>query len=161
MNILSNDVEIKGTITFAHQLTIEGRVEGDVITQGDLTIGESATIKGRVNASNVLICGKVEGNVTATQRCQARATAIIFGDVTAGAFSAEEGATFQGRSRVGKAAVAAAAAASASAGGNNNAGGQNAAAAKPAAAPASGGGSAAPAPQQAGQSGAKPAPAKV
>ena len=115
MNTLSKDVEIKGTITFAHQLIIEGRVEGDVISKGDLTIGESGAIKGQVSAKNVVIFGKVEGNVTAHERCQARASATILGDVTAGAFAAEEGATFMGRSRVGKNAVAAAAAAPSSA----------------------------------------------
>jgi cytoskeletal protein CcmA (bactofilin family) len=155
MNTLSKDVEIKGTITFAHQLTIEGKIEGDVITQGDLTIGETAFIKGRINASNVLICGKVDGNVTATQRCQARATATIFGDVTAGAFSAEEGATFQGRSRVGKAAVAAA---SGGSGGSSNGGAAQhpAAPAKPAAQAAG-----SPASQQSAQAGGKPAGAKA
>ncbi|HYF35159.1 MAG TPA: polymer-forming cytoskeletal protein, partial [Prosthecobacter sp.] len=88
MNTLSKDVEIKGSITFAHQLTIEGRVEGDVISKGDLTVGENGLIKGQVNANNVVIFGKIEGNVTAQERCQAKSSATILGDITAGAFAA-------------------------------------------------------------------------
>ncbi|MDZ4288492.1 MAG: polymer-forming cytoskeletal protein [Prosthecobacter sp.] len=109
MNTLSPDVEIKGSITFGKQLSIEGKVEGDVISTGDLTIGESGMVKGQVKTCNVVIFGKVEGNVTVQERCQAKSTATILGDVTAGAFSADEGATFVGRSRVGKQAGATAA----------------------------------------------------
>lgn len=112
MNTLAQDVEIKGSITFGQQLTIEGKVTGDVISSGDLTIGETGMVKGQVKTRNVVIFGKVEGNVTAQERCHAKSTATILGDVTAGAFAAEEGATFMGRSRVGKQAVAAAAAGS-------------------------------------------------
>ena len=109
MNTLSQDVEIRGSITFAQQLTIEGKVEGDVVSAGDLTIGEGALVKGEIKTRSVVICGTVEGNVTVQERCQARSTAVIHGDITAGTFAADAGASFMGRSRVGKAAVAAAA----------------------------------------------------
>jgi cytoskeletal protein CcmA (bactofilin family) len=106
MNILSEDVEIKGSIRFVHQLAIQGKVDGDVVTQGDLLIGESARIKGTVTAANVTVSGKVDGNVTATGRCRVEASATVFGDITAGSVAIDAGATFQGRSRIGKANAA-------------------------------------------------------
>ena len=103
MNILAQDVEITGTITFKDSLTIEGTVNGEITAPGDLTIGEHATILGDVKTRNVVVHGKVEGNITVTDRCDARATSTIIGDITAGTFAAAEGAVFMGRSRVGKA----------------------------------------------------------
>ncbi|MDB6140909.1 MAG: polymer-forming cytoskeletal [Verrucomicrobiaceae bacterium] len=108
MNLLAKDVEIVGTITFKDSLTIEGKIEGEIISGGDLTIGESATINGNIRSRNVVVQGRVEGNITVQERCDARSTATIVGDITAGTFAVAEGATFSGRSRVGKAAVAAA-----------------------------------------------------
>lgn len=103
MNTLAEDVEIKGSISFSQSLTIEGKVEGDVTSTGDLTIGAKAHIRGNIKTRTVVICGVVEGNVTVQQRCEAKASAKVFGDITAATFRAEAGATFVGRSRVGKA----------------------------------------------------------
>ncbi len=108
MNILAQDVEIVGTITFKDSLTIEGKVEGEITSPGDLIIGEHANVKGNVKTRSVTVHGRVEGNIFAKERCDARATSVIEGDITAGTFAVAEGATFSGRSRVGKSAVAAA-----------------------------------------------------
>lgn len=108
MNSLSNDVTIKGSITFAQQLLLDGTVEGDVNSAGTLTVGESALVKGTIKTGAAVIFGKVEGNTIVQGRCEVKSTATIVGDITAASFQLEEGATFQGRSRVGKAAVAAA-----------------------------------------------------
>ena len=105
MNILAQDVEITGTITFKDSLTIEGTVLGEITAPGDLTIGEHASIQGDVKTRSVVVHGKVEGNITVTDRCDARSTSTIIGDITAGTFAAAEGAVFMGRSRVGKAAA--------------------------------------------------------
>ena len=107
MNILAQDVEIVGSITFKESLTIEGKVEGEINSPGALTVGEQALIKGNIKTRSAVIHGKVEGNITATERCEARPTAVIIGDITAGTFAVAEGASFAGRSRVGKSAVSA------------------------------------------------------
>ncbi len=43
-NVLANDVEIKGSIKFSHDLIIDGKIEGEVISDGSLTVGENALI---------------------------------------------------------------------------------------------------------------------
>lgn len=101
-NVLSNDVEIKGSIKFSHDLIIDGKIEGEVISDGSLTIGENALIKGEVKTRSVIIFGKVEGNITVTERCELKSNAILVGDIGAGTLSIEEGATFMGQSQVGK-----------------------------------------------------------
>lgn len=101
-NVLSNDVEIKGSIKFTHDLIIDGRIEGEVNSEGALTVGENANIKGELKTRTVVIFGKVEGNVVVQERCELKSNAILIGDITAGTLSIEEGATFMGQSQVGR-----------------------------------------------------------
>ncbi|MFZ4764646.1 MAG: bactofilin family protein [Roseimicrobium sp.] len=103
-NVLANDVEIKGSIKFSHDLIIDGKIEGEVTSDGALTVGENALIKGEIKTRGVTIFGKVEGNITVQERCELKSNAVLVGDVAAGTLAIEEGATFLGRSQVGKGA---------------------------------------------------------
>lgn len=109
-NVLSSDVEIKGSIKFSHDLIIDGKIEGEVHSDGALTVGENALIKGEIKTRSVIIFGKVEGNITVQERCELKSNATLIGDIAAGTLAIEEGATFMGQSQVGKKAVEAAAA---------------------------------------------------
>ena len=104
-NILSNDVEIKGSIRFSNDLIIDGKIEGEVHSDGSLTVGENALIKGEIKTRSVVLFGKVEGNITVAERCELKSNAILVGDIEAGTLSIEEGATFMGKSIVGAAAA--------------------------------------------------------
>lgn len=103
-NILSSDVEIKGTLKFSNDLIIDGKIDGEVSSDGDLTIGENARIKGDVNTRSVTVFGKVTGNITVIDRCELKQNAELIGDIKAGKLAIEEGATFMGSSAVGAAA---------------------------------------------------------
>lgn len=109
-NVLANDVEIKGSIKFSHDLIVDGKIEGEVHSDGALTVGENALIKGEIKTRSVVIFGKVEGNITVNERCELKSNAILVGDIAAGTLSIEEGATFMGQSSVGKKADSAKAA---------------------------------------------------
>src|ERR1700759_379483 len=101
-NVLANDVEIKGSIKFSHDLIIDGKIEGEVHSDGSLTVGENALIKGEIKTRSVTIFGKVEGNITVQERCELKTNAVLVGDIAAGTLAIEEGATFMGQSQVGK-----------------------------------------------------------
>jgi cytoskeletal protein CcmA (bactofilin family) len=102
-NILSSDVEIKGSLKFSNDLIIDGRIEGEVSSNGSLTVGENANVIGEIKTKSVVIFGKVHGNITVTERCELKANAHLEGDVYAGTLAIEEGATFMGKSAVGNA----------------------------------------------------------
>jgi cytoskeletal protein CcmA (bactofilin family) len=110
-NILSSDVEIKGSLKFSNDLIIDGRIDGEVMSDGSLTIGENAFVSGEVKTKSVVIFGKVNGNITVSDRCELKSNAILEGDIVAGTLAIEEGATFMGKSSVGAGARALAAAA--------------------------------------------------
>jgi cytoskeletal protein CcmA (bactofilin family) len=107
-NILSSDVEIKGSLKFSNDLIIDGRIEGEVTSDGSLTVGENAVVQGEIRTKSVVLFGRVQGNITVSERCELKSSAVLEGDVVAGTLAIEEGATFMGKSSVGKSAVAAA-----------------------------------------------------
>lgn len=122
-NVLSSDVEIKGTVKFANDLVVDGKIEGEIASAGNLTVGENARIKAEIKTATVIVYGKVHGNISATDRVELKASAEVVGDIKAKTLSIEAGAIFVGKSTVGTPAQAPAQAAS------------QPAAAKPAAAP--------------------------
>jgi len=99
-NILSADVEIKGSIKFQNELTVDGKVEGEINSSGILTVGENSEIKGEIKTKSVTVLGKVHGNITVEERCELKARAVLYGDLKATRLIIEEGATFVGKSEV-------------------------------------------------------------
>jgi cytoskeletal protein CcmA (bactofilin family) len=99
-DILSSDVEIKGTIKFQKELLIDGRVEGEINSEGVLTIGENADIRGEIKTKSITVFGKVQGNITVSERCELKSKCTLQGDLKAARLIIEEGATFIGKSEV-------------------------------------------------------------
>jgi cytoskeletal protein CcmA (bactofilin family) len=100
-NVLSSDVEIKGSVKFTNDLVIDGKIEGQISSEGNLTIGENARIKAEISTATIIVYGKVHGNLTATDRIELKASAEVVGDIKAKVLSIEAGAIFVGKSTVG------------------------------------------------------------
>jgi cytoskeletal protein CcmA (bactofilin family) len=99
-NVLTADVEIKGNLKFAGELTFDGKLEGEIQTDGVLNLGDSATINGNINAQSVVVRGKVNGNIYAKEKIEIKAKAELFGDIRATKLVVEEGVTFVGKTEV-------------------------------------------------------------
>ena len=99
-NILGADVEVKGTIKFQGDMTIDGKVEGEITSPGVLTVGENAEIRGEIKTKSVTVLGKVHGNIIVEERCELKTRAVLMGDLKAARLMIEEGATFVGKSEV-------------------------------------------------------------
>src|SRR6266853_210190 len=99
-DVLSSDVEIKGSIKFQKELLIDGKVEGEINSEGVLTIGENADIRGEIKTKSITVFGKVQGNITVTERCELKSKCSLQGDLKAARLIIEEGATFVGKSEV-------------------------------------------------------------
>ena len=100
-NVLSSDVEIKGTVKFANDLVVDGKIEGEITSEGSLTVGENARIKAEIKTGTIIVYGKVHGNLTATDRVEIKSTAEVVGDIKAKTLSIEAGAIFVGKSTIG------------------------------------------------------------
>ena len=99
-DVLSKDVEIKGSIKFQKELMIDGKVEGEIHSDGVLTIGENADIRGEIKTKSITVFGKVHGNITVGERCELKSRCTLQGDLKAARLVIEEGATFIGKSEV-------------------------------------------------------------
>src|SRR5205809_7047513 len=99
-DILSSDVEIKGSIKFQKELLMDEKVEGEINSDGVLTIGENADIRGEMKPKSITVYGKVQGNITVGERCELKSRCTLQGDLKAARLVIEEGATFIGKSEV-------------------------------------------------------------
>jgi cytoskeletal protein CcmA (bactofilin family) len=99
-DVLSSDVEIKGTIKFQKELLIDGKVEGEINSEGVLTVGENADIRADIKTKSIIIYGKLQGNIAVSERCELKSKCTLQGDLKAARLVIEEGATFIGKSEV-------------------------------------------------------------
>jgi len=88
---------VKGEITGSESLFIDGKVEGSINLPGNrVTVGRNGQVASSINAREIVILGKVRGNVSATDRVDIRAEGALTGDVAAARISIEDGAFFKG-----------------------------------------------------------------
>ena len=94
---LGKGLFIKGEITGTESLYIDGKVEGAVNLPGNrVTVGRNGQVAANITAREVVVLGKVRGNISATDRVDIRAEGSLHGDVAAARISIEDGAFFKG-----------------------------------------------------------------
>lgn len=97
MTLIGKSVVIKGELSCSEDLYIDGQVEGTIEPKGNrLTIGPNGRVKANVIASAVVVQGKLEGNIQASDRVDLKGSAIVVGDILTRRISIEEGAQFKG-----------------------------------------------------------------
>jgi cytoskeletal protein CcmA (bactofilin family) len=95
--VISKGLFVKGEISGTESLYIDGKVEGSISLPGNrVTIGRNGQVGANVTAREVVVMGKVRGNVSATDRVDIRAEGALSGDVAAARISIEDGAFFKG-----------------------------------------------------------------
>jgi len=94
--IVGANTEFRGIIHYNGTVRIDGRVEGEIRTDGVLLIGKDAVIRATVSAGSIVSCGKIFGDVTATEKITLLAPACLKGSVKTPLLSMEEGVRFKG-----------------------------------------------------------------
>src|SRR5271170_7106623 len=88
---------IKGEITGAESLFIDGRIEGTInFPDNRVTVGRNGNVTANITAKEVVIMGKVQGNVECADRLDIRSEGLLSGDVITHRISVEEGAILKG-----------------------------------------------------------------
>ena len=94
---ISKGLIVKGEITGSESLFIDGKVEGSINLPGNrVTVGRNGQVTSSISAREIVILGKVRGNIIASDRVDIRAEGALTGDVTAARISIEDGAFFKG-----------------------------------------------------------------
>ena len=103
MTLIGKSVVIKGELSCSEDLYIDGQVEGTIDPKGNrLTIGPTGRVKANVTACAVVVQGKLEGNIQASDRVDLKQSAIVMGDIATQRISIDEGAYFKGSLNVQK-----------------------------------------------------------
>jgi cytoskeletal protein CcmA (bactofilin family) len=94
---ISKGLSIKGEITGTESLFIDGKIEGSINIPGNrVTVGKNGVVNASISAREIVVLGKLKGNVNATDRVDIRAEGALTGDVAAARISIEDGAFFKG-----------------------------------------------------------------
>jgi cytoskeletal protein CcmA (bactofilin family) len=95
--VISKGLFVKGEITGTESLYIDGKVEGSINLSGNrVTVGRNGQVSANITAREVVVLGKVKGDVSATDRVDIRAEGALSGNVAAARISIEDGAFFKG-----------------------------------------------------------------
>jgi len=96
------NVVVEGNVTGSEPVLIEGTVKGTIRLTGDLRVGTKARIEAKVHAKNVMVEGKLTGDVTADDRVELVAGCTVDGNIKAPKIIVAEGAKFRGSVDMGK-----------------------------------------------------------
>ncbi len=95
---IGKSVVIKGELSGSEDLYVDGVVEGTIELQGNnLVIGPNGKVRANVNAKGVVVQGKLEGNIRASERAELRKSAVAVGDIFTQRVAVEDGAYFKGK----------------------------------------------------------------
>jgi cytoskeletal protein CcmA (bactofilin family) len=94
---IGRSLQIKGEVIGSESLYIDGKVEGAItLPDNRVTVSRDARVSANITAREVVVFGKVSGNIYASDRVDIRSEGSVTGDVTAQRITIGEGAFFQG-----------------------------------------------------------------
>jgi cytoskeletal protein CcmA (bactofilin family) len=99
-SLVSRQIVVEGDISGEENLHVDGRVNGTIRLSGDLFIGASGVVDAEVDARNVVIQGTLTGKVTARNQLEIKTSGRLMGDCSAVSIEIQEGAIFEGSSRM-------------------------------------------------------------
>jgi cytoskeletal protein CcmA (bactofilin family) len=98
---IGRSVVIKGEVSGTESLYIDGRIEGTVnFSEHRVTIGRNGSVAANISAREVVILGKVQGNIQCSDRLDIRSEGALTGDVITQRISVEDGAILKGSVQV-------------------------------------------------------------
>lgn len=95
-SIIGEDMNITGDLISNTSIRIDGKVVGNITTKKLIIVGEKADIKGDLSSKNVIVFGRLDGNVIAGE-VQIKKSGIINGDISVQAIEIEMGGKYNGK----------------------------------------------------------------
>jgi cytoskeletal protein CcmA (bactofilin family) len=98
---IGRSVVIKGEVSGTESLYVDGRIEGTVnFAEHRVTVGRNGSVAANISAREVVILGKVQGNIQCSDRLDIRSEGALTGDVVTQRISVEDGAILKGSVQV-------------------------------------------------------------
>lgn len=100
---IGSSLSINGNVRGNEDLQIDGKVKGTIIIDNHtLTIGPNGQIEADLQAKNIIVKGRVKGNIRASEKVYIQEAAQVFGDIIAADISVMDGAHFEGTAKIQK-----------------------------------------------------------
>jgi len=94
---IGKSVVVKGELSGSEDLYLDGEVEGTIeLRDHTLIVGPNGRIRAHISAREVILHGKAEGNVTASERVELKKSCVLTGDIRTQRIVIEDGAFFKG-----------------------------------------------------------------
>jgi cytoskeletal protein CcmA (bactofilin family) len=101
--VIGPSILISGKLTGDEDLTVRGRVEGELNLSKTLIVETSGIVKANVSVRNAIVSGVVVGNITATESVELTREGRMVGDINSPRVIIVDGASFRGRVDMGNA----------------------------------------------------------
>jgi len=98
---LGPDARVTGKLVFSVPTRIEGKLKGELRATDLVVIGAQAVVHANVHVERLVVLGEVRGRVTGVSRVEICPGGRVFGEIETRALVVREGATFEGRSKMG------------------------------------------------------------
>lgn len=95
-SIIGRTLLVKGEVLSDDEVMTEGKVEGRVIVKNRLVIGKNGRIEADIEAREVIIRGRVDGNVKGYQKVEIVPEGVLNGNIVSPKVVISEGAVFAG-----------------------------------------------------------------
>jgi cytoskeletal protein CcmA (bactofilin family) len=99
-SLIGERTSFEGTLKCEGSLRVLGTVQGEIQSKGTIIIEERAHVTARLTGAQVTIAGQVDGQVYCEGRVEIRPTGRVTGEISAGALIVQEGAFFDGNSKM-------------------------------------------------------------
>ena len=94
---IGKSVLVKGELSGSEDLYLDGEVEGNItLLDHNLIIGPNGRVRANVTAKDVVVHGKVDGNIQGYERVELKKSAVLSGDISTQRIVIEDGAFFKG-----------------------------------------------------------------
>jgi len=102
-SIIGKSLVVKGEVSGDEALVVDGEVEGPIMLHGHrLTVRTNGRIRGNIDARHVILHGRVEGDIQASDRLELFRSGSVEGEVSTARISIEDGALFKGKLDISK-----------------------------------------------------------
>jgi cytoskeletal protein CcmA (bactofilin family) len=101
-NVLGQSLVVRGDLAADGGFRIDGSVEGNVEARAAIVVGESGLVRGDIRGTDIVVAGRVLGNVSCSGHLEILAKGRIEGDIDAKSVRIETGGVFRGTSHMGE-----------------------------------------------------------
>jgi cytoskeletal protein CcmA (bactofilin family) len=99
-SLIGERTSFEGTLKTEGAVRLLGSVQGEIESKSLIIVEEKAHVTARLTAAQVTVAGQVDGQIYCQGRVEIRPTGRVTGEINAGALIVQEGAYFDGNSKM-------------------------------------------------------------